>query len=86
MGMNLAIQEQGFGDAEDHSWLGSAHGTESTLSATLDNDSWLDVFPDGVVPSGVILVQDGDYAIPRAGATGLGVNAVVKICVCCWPS
>lgn len=41
--------------AENQSWLGSAHGTNECESCQLDASAFLATFPDGVVPSGVVL-------------------------------
>jgi hypothetical protein len=40
---------------DDQTWLGSAHGTDTADSITLDGDLMLEVFEDGSVPSGVVL-------------------------------
>lgn len=40
---------------DDQSWLGSAHGTNECDTITLDGAACLDAFPDGVIPSGVVL-------------------------------
>jgi hypothetical protein len=40
---------------DDQSWLGSAHGTNECDTITLDGPACLDAFPDGVIPSGVVL-------------------------------
>lgn len=51
--------------AEDRSWLGSAHGTEATNTITLDVSSFTEGthYPNGFIPSGVVL--------GRISATGL---------------
>lgn len=54
MGFSLKIQEESWSN-EDQRWLGGAHGTETCDSITLDADLFLAAFPDGVVPSGVVL-------------------------------
>lgn len=55
MGVNLAIRTETFAAVENHTWLGSAHGTDICDSVTLDGDAFLTAFPTGVVPSGVVL-------------------------------
>lgn len=40
---------------DDQSWLGSAHGTNECDTITLDGPACLDAFPDGVIPSGVVI-------------------------------
>lgn len=55
MGSNLAIVTEAFTAGENHTWLGSAHGTNTGDSITLDADSFLTTFPTGIVPSGVVL-------------------------------
>lgn len=54
MGSNVAWKKETFGGS-DQSWLGSAHGTETCETVTLDADKFLGTFPDGIVPSGVVL-------------------------------
>lgn len=58
MGMNLGIKTETFAPAENQSWLGSAHGTQSMDSITLDGDRFLAAFPTGIIPSGVVLAKD----------------------------
>lgn len=55
--MYLGQVSETFSPAEDQSWLGSAHGTQSGESVTLDGSELLTVFTDGVVPSGVVLAK-----------------------------
>ena len=61
--MRLQQQSQTFMAAEDQSWLGSAHGTQEMDTITLDGSAFLDTFPTGVIPSGVV--------VGRITATGL---------------
>jgi hypothetical protein len=61
--MRLDIQTETFSASEDQSWLGSAHGTNECDSITLDGDAFLATWPDGIIPSGVVL--------GRVTATGL---------------
>lgn len=68
--MGIGLKRETFG-VEDLSWLGKAHGHNEMDSITLDADKFLDAFPDGVVPSGVVLARltaTGLYA-PYAGRT-----------------
>lgn len=65
---------------EDRSWLGSAHGTDSTDSITLDLSLFDEAthFPDGEINSGVCLAQvtaSGLYGpYDGGGAGGLEVG------------
>lgn len=65
MGSKLGIRRETFAAPEDHSWLGSQHGTEMAQSITLLSDAFIDRFPTGVVPSGVTLARfasgDGEF-------------------------
>lgn len=63
MGMDLGFKTETFSPVEDHTWLGSAHGTDNCDSITLDGDAFLATFANGIVPSGVVL--------GRVTATGL---------------
>jgi hypothetical protein len=60
MGMNLGIRKTTFG-AEDQSWLGSAHGTQSGDPLTLDAAACIAIaeFATGTVPSGIPLKRAG---------------------------
>ena len=75
--MRLGIRTETFSPDEDHSWLGSAHGTVECDPITLDGDAFLTAFPTGVVPSGVVLgrvTATGLYApYDNAAATGIEV-------------
>ena len=53
--MRLDQRSETFSPGEDHTWLGSAHATDTFESITLDGDSFLTDFTDGVIPSGVVL-------------------------------
>lgn len=82
MGMNLAMRSEDFTSAEDHSWLGSAHGTSEANSITLAGDAFLATFADGIVPSGVVVAKytsganTGLYGpYDDAGADGLDTAA-----------
>jgi hypothetical protein len=56
--MGLTPTKKSFTILEDRSWLGSAHGADSTFSLTVDGDSVRAVFPAGeFLPSGVVLAQ-----------------------------
>lgn len=71
--MLLNQKTETFVAGENHSWLGSAHATDTWDSITLDGDQFLTAFPTGVVPSGVVLAKrtsDSLY-IPYVDATVL---------------
>ena len=55
MGMKLAPVTESFDPAEDHTWLGSRHGTDIADSITLRGADFLSIFTDGIVPSGVVV-------------------------------
>lgn len=59
MGMSLGIKTTTYGAAENQEWLGSAHGTQSMDSITLDGASLAALFPTGFVPSGIPLKRAG---------------------------
>lgn len=59
MGIDLQITEEDFSAAENHSWLGSAHGTDSGDSITIRGANFVGTFTDGIVPSGVIVSKIG---------------------------
>ena len=67
--MDLGIRRESFSPPEDQWWLGSAHGTNNCKPITLDADSFLSIWTDGVVPSGIALVYDAavDLWKPRGG-------------------
>lgn len=69
--MKLQPTTETFSPAEDHSWLGSAHGTESTQTITLDGSAFTGTWSDGIVPSGValgVITATGLYAPYNGGA------------------
>lgn len=80
MGSRLSIRTQDYLPAENQEWLGSAHGTQECESVTLDHTAFLAVFPDGLVPSGVVLARNvaGTKVVPfatgAADATGTAVG------------
>jgi hypothetical protein len=57
MGSNLGIRRERFGAPEDQSWLGSAHGTNECDPITLDSPEFLTLWPNGEVPSGIVLFE-----------------------------
>jgi hypothetical protein len=70
--MDLRIASETYSPPEDHSWLGSAHATDTGDSITLDGDKFLGSFADGIVPSGValgIITATGKYAPYTDAAT-----------------
>jgi hypothetical protein len=74
--MDLAPKTEQF-SSDSKAWLGSEHGTTSCDSIMLDAALFLAVFPDGNVPSGVVLgrvTATGRYAPYDDGAaTGIEV-------------
>lgn len=63
--MSLSIKRQTFNPSENQEWLGSAEGTQSMNSITLDAALCLAKFTSGVVPSGTPLgkvTATGRYA------------------------
>ncbi|WP_043468982.1 head decoration protein [Kitasatospora sp. MBT66] len=56
--MELGLRTETF-QQEDHSWLGSAHGTDATRSITLDTTKFTagTHYPNGYFPSGLPLGQ-----------------------------
>lgn len=71
MAMSLGIRTQTFGTAENQEWLGSAEGTQSMDSITLDQALCVAKFPTGLVPSGIPLKRQG------SGKYGPAVTAEV---------
>lgn len=57
MGMDLGIKRETFGAPEDHSWLGSQHGTDNCEPGTIDGEAFLETWPTGIIPSGVALAR-----------------------------
>lgn len=57
--MNLGITKTTASVAENQEWLGSAHGTQSMDSITLDGTLCQAKFTTGVVPSGIPLKRQG---------------------------
>lgn len=55
--MRLGQSTEVFNPAEDHTWLGSAHATDTGESVNLDGDALLLIFTDGVAPSGIPIVE-----------------------------
>lgn len=84
MGNSLTIiQDEGNSLVENHRWLRTTHGWTDARSITLDGAAFQAVFPEGVVPSGVVLAYnaitelhvpyDGDAV---DGDAGFGLEAV----------
>lgn len=68
--MDLTVKRASFGQ-DDQSWLGSAHGTQSTQSITLDVATFTraDHYPEGWLKSGLPLAKSGDrYVLWTSGA------------------
>jgi len=55
--MRLGLQTETFSPGEDHTWLGSAHATDTGESINLDGDALLILFTDGIAPSGIPLIE-----------------------------
>lgn len=77
MGSRLNVRSEEFVPAENHEWLGSAHGTQEMESVTLDGTAFAAVYTDGVVPSGAVVARNvaGTKVVPfvTAGADATGV-------------
>lgn len=70
--MDLSLRTDAYSQ-EDHSWLGSAHGTDSARTITLDTSAFTanTHYPNGYFPSGLPLAKitaSGKYG-PYAGRT-----------------
>ena len=79
--MNLQPTTEVFAPGEDHTWLGSAHGTEAVESIQLDGSAFTGTWTDGIVPSGVALgkVTATGLYVPYtdAGTNGVGSDTCV---------
>lgn len=77
MGSRLATRSTTYVPAEDHSWLGSAHGTQECDSITLDHTQFASF--NGLVPSGVVLAKNvaGTKYVPFATAAGDATGVAV---------
>jgi hypothetical protein len=78
--MDLSIRSETFG-ADDQTWLGSAHGTSSARSITLDTSAFTagTHYPDGFFKSGLPLgkiTATGKYA-PYSNAASDGTETLV---------
>lgn len=69
MGMSLGIKKITYNTAENQEWLGSAEGTQSMDSITLDGANLAALFPTGFVPSGIPLKRDGATGKYKAAIT-----------------
>ena len=68
--MDIAIKRASFGQ-DDQSWLGSAHGTNTAQSITLDVSTFTktDHYPGGFLKSGLPLAKSGEkYVLWTEGA------------------
>lgn len=78
--MDLTIREDSFG-VDDQSWLGSAHGTDSTIPVTLDVSAFTEAthYPDGFFKSGLPLgkLTAGGKYVPYNGAGADGSETLV---------
>jgi hypothetical protein len=79
MGLNLPLRTETFTAPEDQSWLGSAHGTSEADPITLNADTFLTLFPDGIVPSGVVvgIVTATGLYVPYTDAATNGAGSDV---------
>lgn len=85
--MDLNIRSQTM-QAENQSWLGSAHGTQNGDGVTLDGATLGAVFATGVVPSGLLVAKItangrwGPYDITTPAADGrqLATNLGLLLC------
>lgn len=78
--MDMIVRSETYGQG-DHTWLGSAHGTETGETITLDLSTFdfVSDFPDGYLPSGVclgLITASGLY-----GAYGASPSEVQTITV-----
>jgi len=78
--MDLSIRSETFA-ADDQTWLGSAHGTSSARSITLDTSAFTEAthYPDGFFTSGLPLgkiTATGKYA-PYSNAAVDGTETLV---------
>lgn len=66
MGVNLALVTEQKSPPSDHSWLKSAHATQTCDSITLDGDAFaadLTNWADGIVPAGTVLGEDASSGL-----------------------
>lgn len=77
MGSRLSTRSEEFLPAENHSWLGSAHGTQECDSITLDHTAFAAF--DGLVPSGTVLAKNvaGTKYVPFVTAAGDSTGTAV---------
>jgi hypothetical protein len=55
--MRLGLRTETFSPGEDHTWLGSAHATDTGEGVNLDGDALLLIFTNGIAPSGIPIVE-----------------------------
>lgn len=70
--MQLGQRSEAFSPPEDHSWLGSAHASDTWESGTLDVSSFTGTFTAGFVPSGVVISLDTGSGLYVRGSGGGG--------------
>lgn len=73
--MDLSVRTETFAQ-DDHSWLGSKHGTDMARPATLDVSTFTaaEHYPDGFLPSGLPLarLESGLYGLWATGGSVAG--------------
>ena len=74
MGYDLQRTETVFANPDQHDWLGSAHGTDSASSITLDTADLLSAYDDGQVPAGVEVSRNTTSGRYELGASGVGTT------------
>lgn len=65
--MQLGVRSSG-GGFTSPGWLGSAHGTESAATVTIDGASLSAFAEAGVIPSGIPLTASGGKYVPVSAA------------------
>src|SRR4051812_24969003 len=69
MGYDLMRETSVFQNLDNHDWLGSAHGTDTADSITLDAAALLTAYPTGEVPAGIEISRNGS-GVYVPGSTG----------------
>lgn len=79
MTMKLQLERESFAPPENHTWLGSAHGTDTWESLTLDGSEFLAAFPTGIIPSGVVIRRHTATGLYRPFAAGTAGERVFHL-------
>lgn len=71
--MDISVRTDNY-QVENHSWLGSAHGTDAGRAITLDVSTFTEGthYPNGYIPSGIVLgkiTASGKYGPYNNGAS-----------------